>query len=67
LVPARQKNTDVLIDHTKWNFLNEKHTIKKDALPRKERANPLTGYINFTPVIGDFQLVTLVSLSYISE
>jgi hypothetical protein len=47
------KKMDLLFDHTKWNFLDKK-TINKDVLPMKGRANPLTGYINFTPVTGDF-------------
>jgi hypothetical protein len=31
------------------------HILNKDALLTKGRANPLTGYINFIPVTGDFR------------
>jgi hypothetical protein len=45
-----------LFDHTaKCNFLDKKHIINKDALPTKGRSNPLTRYINFILVTGDFQ------------
>jgi hypothetical protein len=37
-----------------WNFLDKKHMLYHDALPKKGRANPLTGYINFIPVTCDF-------------
>jgi hypothetical protein len=50
-----KKKMDLLFDHTKWNFLDEKHIVNKDALPTKGRANPLTGYIDFIPVTGDFR------------
>ena len=46
---------DILWDHTKWNFLDEKHILNKDAIPPKGRADPLTGYIDFIPVTGDFR------------
>jgi hypothetical protein len=42
---------DLLFDHTKWNFLNEKHIGNKDALPTKGKADPLTGYIYFIPPV----------------
>jgi hypothetical protein len=45
---------DLLFHHTKWNFLDEKHIVNKDALSTKGRVNPLTGYIDFIPVTGDF-------------
>jgi hypothetical protein len=45
---------DLLFDHTKWNFLDEKHIINKDAIPSKGRADPLTGYIDYIPVTGGF-------------
>jgi hypothetical protein len=48
-----KKKMDLLFDHTKWNFLDKKHIVNKDALPTKGRANPLTGYIDFIPVTGD--------------
>jgi hypothetical protein len=50
-----KKKMDLLFDHTKWNFLDEKHIVNKDALSTKGRANPLTGYIDFIPVTGDFR------------
>jgi hypothetical protein len=28
-----KKKMDLLFDHTKWNFLDEKHIINKDAIP----------------------------------
>jgi hypothetical protein len=46
---------DLLFDHTKWNFLDEKHICNKDAIPEKGRADPLTGYVDFIPVTGDFR------------
>jgi hypothetical protein len=47
---------DLLFDHTKWNFLDEKHIVSnKDAIPPKGRANPLTGYVDFIPVTVDFR------------
>jgi hypothetical protein len=46
---------DVLFDHTKFNFLDEKHIVNSDAVPNKVRANPLTGYIGNIPVSGDFR------------
>jgi hypothetical protein len=45
---------DILFDHTKWNFLDEKHIVNKDAIPSKGRANPLTGYVNYILVTGNF-------------
>jgi hypothetical protein len=38
-----------------WNFLDEKHIVNKDAIPAKGRADPLTGYVDFIPVTGDFR------------
>jgi hypothetical protein len=46
---------DFLFDHTKWSFLDEKHIVNKDAIPPKGRANPLTGYVNFILVTGEFR------------
>jgi hypothetical protein len=50
-----KKKMDLLWDHTKWNFLDEKHIVNKDAIPTTGRADPLTGYIDFIPVTGDFR------------
>jgi hypothetical protein len=46
---------ELLCDHTMWNFLDEKHIVSHDALPKKGRADPLTGYIDYIPVTGDFR------------
>jgi hypothetical protein len=45
---------DTLWDHTKWNLLDEKHIVNHDALPQKGRMDPLMGYINYIPTIGNF-------------
>ena len=50
-----KKTMDLLYDHTMWNFLDEKHIVNHDALPKKGRADPLTGYMDFIPVTGDFR------------
>jgi hypothetical protein len=42
-------------DHSKWNFLDEKHVVNKDVLPKKIRADPLTGYVDAVEVSGDFR------------
>jgi hypothetical protein len=46
---------DVLFDHTRYNFLDEKHIVNSDAAPNRVRADPLTGYIDNIPVSGDFR------------
>jgi hypothetical protein len=50
-----KQKMEILWDHTMWNFLDEKHIVNHDALPKKGRADPLTGYIDFIPVTGDFR------------
>jgi hypothetical protein len=45
---------DVLFEHTRYNFLDEKQIVNSDAAPNKVRADPLTGYIDNIPVSGDF-------------
>jgi hypothetical protein len=42
-------------DHSRWNFLNEKHLVNKDTLPDRVRACPLTGRVPAIPVSGDFR------------
>jgi hypothetical protein len=42
-------------DHSRWNFLNEKHLVNKDVLPNHVRACPLTGRVPAIPVRGDFR------------
>jgi hypothetical protein len=32
-------------DHSRWNFLDEKHLVNKDVLPNRVRACPLTGRV----------------------
>jgi hypothetical protein len=46
---------DMFPDHSKWNFLDEKHVVNKDVLPKKIRADPLTGYVDAIEVSGDFR------------
>jgi hypothetical protein len=45
---------DMFPNHSKWNFLDEKHIVNGDVLSKKEHMDPLTGYINAIPVSGDF-------------
>jgi hypothetical protein len=42
-------------DHSRWNFLDEKHLVNKDVLPNCVRACPLTGRVPAIPVSGDFR------------
>jgi hypothetical protein len=42
-------------DHSRWNFLDEKHLVDKDVLPDRIRACPLTGRVPAIPVSGDFR------------
>jgi hypothetical protein len=46
---------DMFPDHSKWNFMDEKHVVNKDVLPKKIRADPLTGYADDIEVSGDFR------------
>lgn len=46
---------DLYEDHTRFNFLDEKHLVNKDVLPTKTRADPLTGFLDAIPVSGDFR------------
>ena len=52
-------------DHTKFNFIDEKHLVNSDCLPRKYRCNPNTGKMDALPVSGDFResynLIAVVS------
>ncbi len=45
---------DMFPDHSRWNFLDEKHIVNGDTLPKLVRADPLTGYVDAFPVSGDF-------------
>jgi hypothetical protein len=42
-------------DHSRWNFLDEKHLVNKDMLPNCVRACPLTGRVTAIPVSGEFR------------
>jgi hypothetical protein len=42
-------------DHSRWNFLDEKHLVNKDVLPNRIRACPLTGRVPAIPVSGDLR------------
>ncbi len=54
-VMAFHATMDMFPDHSKWNFLDEKHIVNGDTFPKKVRAHPLTGYVDAIPVSGDFQ------------
>ena len=44
-----------LPDLTRYNWIDEKHIVNKDCLPNRVRRDPVTGYIPFIPVSGDFR------------
>jgi hypothetical protein len=46
---------DMFPNHSKWKFWMKTHIVNGDTLPKKVRADPLTGYIDVIPVSGDFQ------------
>jgi transposase len=54
-VMAYRAIMDMFPDHSKWNFLDEKHIVNGDTLSKKVRADPLTGYVDAIPVSGDFR------------
>ena len=54
-VMAYRAVMDMFPNHSKWNFLDEKHVVNKDVLPKKIRADPLTGYVDAIEVSGDFR------------
>ena len=54
-VMAYRAIMDLFPDHSRWNFLDEKHIVNGDTLPKKVRADPLTGYVDAIPVSGDFR------------
>jgi hypothetical protein len=47
---------DKFPDKTIVNFLDEKHIVNFEALPSKIRADPVTGFMDFIPVSGDFRI-----------
>jgi hypothetical protein len=64
-VMAYRAIMDMFPDHSKWNFLDEKHVVNNDLLPKKIRADPLTGYVDAIKVSGNFReshnMFTIVS------
>ena len=42
-------------DHTIFNWIDEKHIVNKDTLPKRVRADPITGRVDCIPVSGDFR------------
>jgi hypothetical protein len=54
-VMAYRGMMDLFPDHSRWNFLDEKHIVNRNVLPKKVRADPLTGYVDAIPVSGDFR------------
>ena len=41
-------------DHRNFHFLDEKHICNKDVVPNRVRADPLSGYVPYIKVSGDF-------------
>jgi transposase len=46
---------ELLFDHSRFCFIDEKHLVNKDSVPKKLRGCPLTGRMDFIPVSGDFR------------
>jgi hypothetical protein len=49
------KLKDLITDHLRFNFVDEKHIINKDTVPNKVRACPLTGRVDAIQVSGNFR------------
>jgi hypothetical protein len=49
------KLKDLISDHLRFNFVDEKHIVNKDTVPNKIRACPLTGRVDAIQVSGDFR------------
>jgi transposase len=45
----------LLFDHSRFCFLDEKHLVNSDTVPKKQRRCPLTGRTDFISVSGDFR------------
>ena len=45
----------VVDDHTRFNFIDEKHLVNSDCSEVKQRVDPLTGILEGIPVSGDFR------------
>jgi hypothetical protein len=46
---------ELLFDHSRFCFIDEKHLVNSDSVPKKLRGCPLTGRMDFIPVSGDFR------------
>jgi hypothetical protein len=45
----------LLYDHSRFCFLDEKHLVNSDTVPKRQRRCPLTGRTDFISVSGDFR------------
>ncbi len=45
----------LLFDHSRFCFLDEKHLVNSDTVPKKQRRCPLTGRTDFISVSDDFR------------
>jgi transposase len=45
----------LMFDHSRFCFIDEKHLVNKDSVPKKIRGCPLSGRMDFIPVSGDFR------------
>jgi transposase len=45
----------LLSDHSRYCFLDEKHLVNSDTVPKKQRRCPITGRTDFISVSGDFR------------
>jgi transposase len=45
----------MLFDHSRFCFIDEKHLVNSDSVPKKLRCCPLSGRMDFIPVSGDFR------------
>ena len=46
---------NILHDHTKFNFLDEKHLVNHNGQSIRGRVDPTTGYLDGIPVSGNFR------------
>ena len=46
---------NVLHDHTKFNFIDEKHLVNHNGQSIRGRVDPITGYLDGIPVDGSFR------------
>jgi hypothetical protein len=52
-----KEKMDMLWDHTMWNFIDEKHIINHDALPKKRKSGSADGIHQLHPCHWRFQPV----------